>query len=275
MQSTFSMHFLGVGNSHALGLGSSACVLEKAGDPLLLIDCGPDTVTAYAEAYQGRLPNALFITHSHLDHIGGLENLFYRTYVDGNCESSVKLFVPVRLIELLHRRIADYPGVLAEGGANFWDSFQLIPVSEHFWYQNLLFTVFPVRHHELYSAYGLALEGLFLYTGDTRPIPEVINRLAVRSEIIFHDCGLNINPSHTGIAELESHYRPEQVARMIIYHYESAEAGDQIESLGYRIAHRGERVLIQERPRHTAHQETALHYLREGAEGTRLVVTKP
>ena len=71
MHSAFSMHFLGVGNSHAEGLGSSVCVLERGADPLLLIDGGPNTITAYAEAQQRRLPLALFITHSHLDHIGG------------------------------------------------------------------------------------------------------------------------------------------------------------------------------------------------------------
>ena len=46
---------------------------------------------------------------------------------------------PIRLVEILQRRLADFPNMLAEGGKNFWDEFQLIPVSERFWLENLRF----------------------------------------------------------------------------------------------------------------------------------------
>lgn len=240
MQRPLTLRFLGVGNSHALGLGSSAAVLEHGDEPLLLIDCGLDTVAAFRERYDGRLPKAVFITHTHLDHVGGLENLFYRAIFDPEHAGRVKLYVPVRLVEVLHRRVADYPSILAEGGANFWDCFQLVPVSDHFWHEELLFTVFPVRHHEFLSAYGLALEGLFLYTGDTRPVPEVVNRFACRGETIFHDCCLSESPSHTGLRELAREYTSGQVARMVLYHYQGEGAAALMESQGYRVARRGD-----------------------------------
>ena len=44
------LHFLGVGAAHAVELGSSAAVLERDGEPLLLIDCGPDTLDRYQAA---------------------------------------------------------------------------------------------------------------------------------------------------------------------------------------------------------------------------------
>jgi ribonuclease BN (tRNA processing enzyme) len=245
--SDLGFRFLGVGNSQALALGSSAAVLERGDQPLLLVDCGPGTLDSYLSTY-GELPPALFITHAHLDHIGGLEGLFYRLATAADPPLPTKLFVPVTLIPVLQRRLADYPNLLAEGGVNFWDVFQLIPVSEHFWYEQLSFTVFPARHHEYLSAFGFALEGNFLYTGDTRPIPEVINRYANRGEWIFHDCCTTRNPSHTSVEDIRAEYKPEQWLRMVVYHYESQKAADDIERAGLRIARRGERIALHERP---------------------------
>jgi glyoxylase-like metal-dependent hydrolase (beta-lactamase superfamily II) len=182
--SEFFLRFLGVGNAHAPGLGSSAAVLERGTEPWLLIDCGPDSLPAYVEIYGG-LPTAIFITHAHFDHIGGLEALFYRLATAASPVEPPRLLVPVELVAVLQRRLADYPNLLAEGGCNFWDVFHLIPVAERFWHRDLRFTVFPVRHHDYLAAFGLALEGRFLFTGDTRPIPEILNRYASRGEDYF------------------------------------------------------------------------------------------
>jgi hypothetical protein len=146
------------------------------------------------------------------------------------------------LIEIIQQRIADYPGLLAEGGANFWDCFQLVPVTNNFWWRNLHFTVFPVRHHQHLSAFGCALEGVFLYSGDTRPIPELISSYAKRGEIIFHDCGITGSPSHTGVDDIERDYSPEHRTRIVLYHYESATAGDKLELRGYSVARPMKRI---------------------------------
>jgi len=235
----FALRFLGVGNANARSLGSSAAVLERDGAPLLLIDCGPDTLHSYLARY-GQLPPALFITHAHLDHVAGLEGLFYRLATTAPPPEPPRLFVPVTLVPVLQRRLADYPNLLAEGGRNFWDVFRLCPVSERFWPQDLVFDCFPARHHDWLSAFGLALAGRFVYSGDTRPIPEVINSYASQGEPIFHDCALSGNPSHTGLADIRAQYKEEQWRRMVFYHYESETAGEGIAQGGHRIAHPGE-----------------------------------
>ena len=154
-----SLRFLGVGNARASELGSASAVLEFADEPGLLIDCGPRTLDDFRANYERELPPAVFISHLHLDHIGGIEQLFYRAYFTQR--GAIKLFVPADLVAALHAKLANAPFILSEGGANFWDAFRLIPVGDWFWYEGLLFQVFPVRHSGHRAAFGVAIPGPF------------------------------------------------------------------------------------------------------------------
>ncbi len=237
------LNFLGVGAAHAVALGSSAVVLERAGVPLLLIDCGPDTLDRYMAAY-GALPPAVFITHTHMDHVAGMEQLFIRSWFDPQARGTTRLFAHAALIPWLHARAADYPGALAEGGVNFWEAFRLIPCTRGFWLGGLWFDVFATRHHVPGTSYGLALDGSFVYTGDSRPVPEMLACYADSNELIAHDCSLVGNPSHTGIDDIEREYPETLRQQMILYHYGSAADGAALAARGYRIAKPGERVAL-------------------------------
>ena len=237
------LHFLGVGAAHATALGSSAVVLERDGEPLLLIDCGPDTLDRYHAAY-GSLPTAVYITHTHMDHVAGLEQLFFKLWFDPARRGSTRLFAHAGLIPWLQARVADYPGALAEGGVNFWEAFRLVPCTRGFWLDGLWFDVFGTRHHVPGTSYGLALDGSFVYTGDTRPIPELLARYAAGHELIAHDCSLVGNPSHTGIEDIEREYDAALRDRFVLYHYGSAADGAALVARGCRIAVTGERVAL-------------------------------
>lgn len=239
MQGSLALRFLGVGNAQAVELGSAAVVLERDAAPLLLIDCGPEAFTAYLDRY-GDVPGALFVTHAHFDHIGGLERLYYRAYFDPVRRGRVKLYAAAELVPILQQRIGSYPSPLAEGGANFWDAFQLVPVDRGFWHAGFWFDVFAVRHHLPRTAFGIALRGSFLFTGDTRPIPELVAFHADGAELIAHDCGLQGNPSHTGLDDLMHAYPSETRARMIVYHYASEADRDEFARAGLRVARAGD-----------------------------------
>src|SRR5690606_24182226 len=142
----WSLRLHGVGNASAVALGSPMATLERDGRPWLTIDCGAEGLTAFEQHYGGH-PDALFVTHVHLDHVAGFERLFVSAYFDPARRGRIRVYVPAPVVPLLHRRIGDYPNVLAEGGANFWDAFQLVPVGDAFWHEGVRLEVFPVRHH--------------------------------------------------------------------------------------------------------------------------------
>ena len=239
----WTLRFHGVGNASAVELGSAMATLERGGAPWLTIDCGGEGLTAFQARY-GDMPMAVFITHVHLDHVAGMERLFVASYFDPARRGQVRLYVPAPLVPLLHQRIASYPNVLAEGGANFWDAFQLVPVGEAFWHDGQRLEVFPVRHHWPDTAFGLRLHGSVVWTGDTRPIPEMLARHADAGELIAHDCGLHGNPSHSGIDDLEREYPPALLARCVLYHYASAEDGEALRARGHRVATPGEGIAL-------------------------------
>lgn len=239
---SWQLHFLGVGNSQAAAvLGSAAGVIEHDDVPLLMIDCGHEALAAYEAAYRA-LPDALFITHAHMDHVAGLERLFFATYFDPARRGKVRLYVPIGVLPHLQARLADYPGVVAEGDANWWDAFQLVPVTRGFWHRGHWFDVFPVRHHLPDTAFGLRLRGSLVWSGDTRPIPEMLARHADEGEVVAHDCALHGNPSHSGLDDLEREYPPALLDRCLLYHYGSAAEAGAMRARGRRVATPGERV---------------------------------
>ena len=243
---SWTLRFLGVGNSGAAAtLGSASAVIERDGAPQLMVDCGHEALTAYVDRY-GAMPDALFITHVHMDHVAGLERLFFATYFDASRRGRVRLYVPVGVLPHLQARLADYPGVVAEGDANWWDAFQLVPVSRGFWHAGQWYDVFPVRHHLPDTAFGLRLPGSLAWTGDTRPIPEMLAKYAGAGEIVAHDCALHGNPSHSGIHDLEREYPPGLLSRCVLYHYASLADGEALRARGHRVAAPGDCLPLAE-----------------------------
>jgi len=242
---SWTLRFLGVGSSQAVELGSAAAVIEHDSEPALMIHCGQEALQPFL-AHYGRVPTALFITHVHMDHVAGLERLFYKIYFDPALRGKVRLYVPATVVPHLQSRLAEYPGVIAEGGANWWDGFQLIPVTRGFWHESRWYEVFPVRHHLPDTAFGLRLPGALVWTGDTRPIPEMLARHADAGELVAHDCALEGNPSHSGLADPERDYPRALLARFLLYHYASHADGDALHARGHRVALAGQVIALPE-----------------------------
>ena len=48
------------------------------------------------------MPQALFVTHVHLDHVAGFERLFVDTFFNAHRRGKVRLYVPATVVPLLH-----------------------------------------------------------------------------------------------------------------------------------------------------------------------------
>ncbi|OCQ21464.1 ribonuclease Z [Pseudoalteromonas luteoviolacea] len=222
--------FLGVGDASSESLGNSACVLCKNDEPWLLIDCGHDTVSKYKRTFSNQLPSHVFITHLHYDHVGGLEQLFFKAALSG---SQVRLYVPVLLVQQLCAMLRYTQ--LSEGKADIWNTFILHPVSESFWHQGVKLWTYPVRHHAPNSAYALHLPGVVFYSGDTRPIPELLTHMVTGAETIFHDCSVKGNPSHSGIDDLVREYPSCILEKVWVYHYHCKEEQSAFKRAGLKF----------------------------------------
>lgn len=231
------LFFLGVGAANNHQLGHASCVIEFQCNPVLMIDCGHDSLERYKHAYNGALPQAIFITHLHFDHIGGLEQLFFESKF---CNVQPILYVPMSLVERLTLILSHTS--LAEGGLNIWTQLRIVPILDQFWHHGVLYRTYETRHHQPKSAYALHLPGQFLYTGDTRPIPEILNFHAQQGELIFHDCSVKGNPSHSGISDLLYEYSPDILSRIRVYHYRSEADVETFLSHGLKVVRSHERV---------------------------------
>lgn len=240
---SWALRFQGVGNASAVALGSAMATIERDGAPWLTIDCGNAGLDAFI-AHYGQVPSAVFVTHAHLDHVGGFERLFGSVYFDPARRGQLPLYVPAPIVPLLHQRVAEYPNVLAEGGGNFWDAFRLVPVGEAFWHDRVRLEVFPVRHHWPQTAFGLRLPGSLVWTGDTRPIPEMLACYADADEVIAHDCAVHGNPSHSGIDDLEREYPPQLLARCVLYHHASMDDAQALAARGHHVALPGQLLAL-------------------------------
>lgn len=227
--------FIGVGGAFTRKYYQSNMVLE-VDDKRMLIDAGSDArhaLHALGLWYQDL--HAVYISHLHADHAGGMEWLSLATYFDPTfvdatgAKRKLDLFLRSSLRDDLWGMLKGGCGIqnIKTSLRTFFNLHSLAP-NRPFKFNGVSFrtvqTVHFVDDTEIVPSFGLfwtAANGKKVFlTTDTQFSPSSIQTFYNAADIIFHDC--ETSPFRTGV---HAHYEdmkklPANLkARMWLYHY--------------------------------------------------------
>jgi len=251
---SLDLTFIGAGGAFSKKYFQNNVLVVK-GDSHLLVDCGTRTPEALAllGLSVAQISNYL-ITHSHADHIGGLEEVMLVGRYGLHRKSTIVVTNKLAraLWSMSMRGGASFNE--EQGGeflkfADFWDQIAPKPIrgadrelcEAHV--GDIEARLFRTKHipdsapdwASSFPSYGVILDRRILFTSDTRYDPEMVLSLDAEYgfEAIFHDCQLFTGGVHASLDELRE-LPPVIRAKTRLMHY-----GDTIKDFLSRIADLG------------------------------------
>lgn len=185
---------LGTGTPYPRRGQASAGILVEAGDEKLLLDCGPGSPANLAALEVPlELIDKVFITHHHMDHIGGIDQLWIGGWTYGR-KVPLRLYGPEgtnsigeHLRGMYEWDIATRTQVLPNGGEGLVAS----EYSTGLVYENngVRVSAFEVMHAEPHNSFGFRIDyrdRSFVFSGDTKRCQALIDH-AQRVDLIVHE----------------------------------------------------------------------------------------
>ena len=225
-----SITFAGVGGAFTTQDYWHSNMLIETREGKMMIDCGGDARFSFAEiGIKAADANAVYISHLHADHIGGLEWLGFSTYFNPACKKP-KMYIVGDLISDLWRSLQS--GMQSHEGVvlSLESFFDVTPIQPNgsFGYGECTLTPVQTVHvmngFRIIPSYGLLIDSgkqkTFLTT-DTQFCPRQIERFYKEADLILQDC--ESAPYRSGV---HAHYddlktlSPDVKAKMWLYHYQ-------------------------------------------------------
>lgn len=233
------LYFVGCGSAFSKTMNQNNLLIIK-GKEHLLIDCGTKTPQALYDLGIAvtELKNFL-ITHTHADHIGGLEEvMMMNRYV---CRTKPNIIINDDFEDILWNYSLRGGSAYSElhdgvplGFEAFWNPLRPTPHEEaqrETWSYQLgdLSLKMPRTKHfpdnaasweDSFWSCGLIIDERILFTSDTRFDPELLHEFdqMYDFEVIFHDCQFFTGGVHASLDELAT-LPAEMKRKIILMHY--------------------------------------------------------
>lgn len=219
--------FLGTGSAFTTGQGNwQSNIAIQRGVQVLLFDCGGDIRHSLREQdIKLTQIDAVYVSHEHTDHYGGLEYVGFGTYFGGT--QLPILFAERGLMEFL-RVVLEPMNTIHGSQATFDNFFDARPFDAcaTFRWQDLTMTHVDTVHvqgsqREMHSG-GLYITGAgqkVYITGDTRNRPNELMPWYVDADVIFQDAELGfatqVHANYKDLCDLPQVIK----SKMHLYHY--------------------------------------------------------
>jgi hypothetical protein len=235
--------FLGSGSAFTVGEDNwqSNMLIESAGGRRLLVDCGSDARLSLAEqGLRAKDIDAVYVSHLHSDHMGGLEWLGFSTFFDPDAGRPMLFAEQNRLIRLWSSSLS---GSMSRSGlATLEDYFEVHPVASEgcFVWEGQRFELTGMLHAMDGSvpliSFGLRFEtpsGRHFITSDSRFEPDRHADVYAWADLVFQDCETSYTPDgQPARSGIHAHYEdlctlPDELRRkMWLYHYQPGHRPD-------------------------------------------------
>ena len=226
--------FVGTGSAFTMENYQTNTLISRNGNNLL-VDAGGDIRFALQEHKLSYLDlDAVYITHLHADHVGGLECLAFCSYFDPRMKDrKITLIGNNELIRELWNNSLKGGLKSIQGKRTILNDFfyvQMIKKNGKFFWEDVEFHIVQSVHvmdkFSIVPSFGLMIKDpdtgkTIYYTGDTQFCPKQIMDFYKEADLIIHDCETTPFQSgvHANFSDLVT-LPPEIKKKMMLVHYQ-------------------------------------------------------